>query len=287
LSVHYLERVAHAVPVGLRLADVVTGRGVSEGISVRVVPPPPDRPTTAFRTSSGGFAAHGLYGLREWELRDVGRDALLEEPDVSPRRFRIEIRDTTGRFHSFAMDADLPSDGLLYGRCGSPPASPPEEVTRFLPLFSRPDRPVPPATAVVRARLVYESDRTPAAYAALEVVPRAGAAPVRGIADERGEVAVMFPFPRPVGLAGSPPAGTKVPLARSTWKVAVEVLAPRLASPPQEGELPDLCTLLDQSTATLLTAASPPAELAEATLEYGRELVLRSSPRDPELLVRP
>jgi hypothetical protein len=287
LSVQVIERVAHVTPVGVRLADVVTGRSVSEDVSVRVVPPRPARPTAAVRTSSGAFAAHGLRGLRRWELRDVGPDGLLEEVDVEPIPFRIEVRDASQRFHSFAVHAELPSDGLLSVRCGSPPASPPSEERRSLPLFSRPGRAVPAGTAVVRARLVYEADRAPAAYAALEVVPRAGAAPVRGIADERGEVAVLFPYPQPAGFVGSPPAGTKRPLASSTWTVTLHAFAPRAGSPPEEGELPDLCTFLDQSPATLLTTASPPTELAEATLEYGRELVLRSSPGHPELLVRP
>jgi hypothetical protein len=287
VSVQYIERVAHVAPVGLRLVDTVTGRSVSEDVSVRIVPQPPGRPTTAIRTSSGVFGAHGLPGLRRFELRDVGPDGLPEEVDVEPLPFRIEVRDASERFHSFAASAELPSDGLLSVRCGSPPGSPPSEEKRSLPLYSRPGRTVPPGTAVVRARLLYEADRAPAAYAALEVVPRAGAAPVRGIADERGEVAVMFPYPQPAGFVGSPPAGTKRPLASSTWTITVDAFAPRVGSPPEEGELPDLCTFLDQSPATLLTAASPPTELAEATLEYGRELVLRSSPEHPELLVRP
>jgi hypothetical protein len=185
------------------------------------------------------------------------------------------------------VQAELPTDGLLSIPCGSPPLSPPDEESRFLPLFSRPDRTVPPGTAVVRARLLHEADLTPAAYAALEVVPRPGAAPVRGIADERGEVAVLFSYPPPSGFTGSPPAGTKRPLASTTWTVTVDAFLPRAASPPQEGELPDLCTLLDQSPATLLTATSPPMGLTEATLEYGRELVLPSASDRHELLVRP
>ena len=278
MSVQVLERAAHVTPFGVRLVDVVTGRQVSEDLSLRIVPLPRGRVTTAIRTSSGAFAAHGLPGLRRFEL---------EEEVVAPQPFRIEVRDSSQRFHSFAVQAELPSDGLLSIPCGSPPLSPPDKTTRFLPLFSRPERTAPPGTAVVRARLLYETDLAPAAYAALEVVPRPGAAPVRGIADERGEVAVMFPYPQPAGFAGSPPSGTKQRLASSTWRVTVEAFMPGPASPPEEGGLPDLCTFLDQSPATLVTATSPPLELAEATLEYGRELVLPSPSGPHELLVRP
>ncbi len=97
----------------------------------------------------------------------------------------------------------------------------------------------------------------------------------------------MFAYPPPPGLVGSPPVGTKRPLADTTWTVALQVHLPAVASPPEAGDLPDLCSFLDQIPATLLTSSSPPTALGEATLQYGRELVLRSSPLDPALLVRP
>jgi hypothetical protein len=286
VSVQYVERIAHFAPVGVRLVDTVTGRPVSEDVSVLVVPPPPAPATTAFRTPSGVFAAHGLRSLRAWELRDVGPDG-LPLPAADPALpFRVEVRDGSGRFHSFAVDRVLlPSGGLLAPACGSPPGSPPDAAAPALPLFSLPSRPIPPGMAVVRARLQHHGERSPAAYAALEVVPAPGAAPVRGIADERGEVAVLFGYPEPPGLAGSPPAGTKRPLAATSWPVTVRAFLPRAASPPEAGELPELCSLLDQSPTTLTTTESPPRELGEATLEYGRELVLRSSPGDAALLV--
>jgi hypothetical protein len=291
MSVLVLERVAHVAPVGVRLVDSSTGQTISDGISVRFVLPFPGRPTDAFTTPSGIFGAHGLRGLRRWELRDVGDDGTLEDVPQPSLPFRVEVRDQSGLFHSFAVDVMLPSDGLLAVPCGSPPlsppGSPPDEGSRFLPLFSLPSRPVPPGTAAVRGRLLYESDRSPAAFAALEITPKPGADPVRGIADARGEVVVLFPYPQPAGLAGSPPAGTKQPLAKSTWNVGVRVFAPPVGSPPGVDGLPDLCTFLHQSPATLLTGSSPPTELTEATLEYGRELVLPADTPRVDLLVRP
>ena len=290
MSVDYVERLAHFVPFGVRLLDVATGRPVSEDVTVRIVPPPPAAATTAFRTPSGVFAAHGLRSLRAFELRDVGPDGLPVPADDAPMPFRVEVRDLSGSFHSFAVDrALLPSDGLLVPACGSPPdsppGSPPDAAHDALPLYSLPGRAVPPGMAVVRAQLRNAADRSPAAFAALEVVPSHGAAPVRGIADERGEVAVLFPYPQPPSLAGSPPAGTRRPLSSTRWTVGVRAFVPRVASPPEAGELPELCSLLDQSPTTLTTTESPPRELGEATVEYGRELVLRSSPGDAALLV--
>ena len=89
------------------------------------------------------------------------------------------------------------------------------------------------------------------------------------------------------GLTGSSPTGTKRSLASATWTVALRAHLPRVSSPPDAGDLPNLCSFLDQTLATLVTTASPPAELGEATVQYGRELVLRSSPQDAALLVRP
>jgi hypothetical protein len=209
---------------------------------------------------------------------------------AAPLPFRVEVRDGSGRYHSFGVDEVLlPSEGLLAPECAGPPASPPGSppapAPASLPLFSLPGRPVPAGMAVVRARLEHRADRRPAAHAALEVTPSPGAAPVRGIADERGEVAVLFAYPPPPGLAGSPPAGTKRPLSSTRWPVTVRALLPRAGSPPEAGELPELCRLLDQSPTSLTTTESPPRELGEETVEYGRELVLRSSPGDAALLV--
>jgi len=287
VSVVYVERLAHLSAVGLRLRDEATGRTVSEDVSVDVIPPSPGRTTSAVRTPSGMWVAPRVHGLRTWELRDVGPDGLPVDVTMDPIAARVEVRDRSGRFHDFGVDVDLPSEGLLANPCGSPPASPPDPEDRYLPLFSLPSRSVPPGFAAVRARLLHEGDRAPAAYSALEVVPRPGAPAVRGIADERGEVLVLFTYPPPLGLVGSPPAGTKRPLAQAAWTLSLQVFAPGSMSASASGTLPDLCTFLDQSPATLVTTASPPAEISEATIQYGHELVLRSSPADSALLVRP
>ena len=252
MSAAVLETTIHVAALGVRLRDKATGRVVAEDVDVRVLALPALLPLRVVRSPSGTYGAH-------WR-----------GPEDAAVAVRVEVRDRAGRFHAFAVD-DV-----------AVPAADTEE----LPLYSRPTRFVPAATAVVRARLVREVDRRPATHAALEVTPAPSLAPVRGVADERGEVVVLFPYPEPAGVLGSPPSGTRRPLSNCVWPVAVRVLLPADSSPPEERALPSLDTFLDQSPATLLKSGSPPTELDEAELHYGRELVLRSGPADPELLVR-
>jgi hypothetical protein len=278
MTVVVTERTAHVTPFGVRLVDAQTGRTQADGIEVRLVGDRRDRPIAAYRTRSDIFAAHWLPGFRAWELPEVDDQGDTVQPVVSQRAYRLEVRDASGRFFSFAVDGVLlPNRGLLAVDVGSPPDSPPSRG-QGLPLFSRPGRPAPASTAVVRARLL-RATGGPATHSALEVVPEPGLPPVRGIADERGEVLVMFPYPKPPGFNGSPPVGSRRPLRQTQWKISYEVLMPRLGSPPDDDELPQLSTFLDQVPTTVTTLGSPPGVLGEHTVSYGRETSL------PTLLV--
>lgn len=278
MTVDVIERSSHVTPVGVRLVDVMTGRTEADEIEVRFVRSRRALPITAFRTPSGVFAAHWVCGLREWELPRLNEAGDAVHLAVTPRPFRLEVRDRSGRFFSFAVDGvPMPSAGLLVALGDSPPGSPPAPGGA-LPLFSRPGRPAPASTAVIRARLLHHTGE-PAAHAALEVTPAPDLPPVRGIADERGEVAAMFPYPKPPGFAGSPPTGSRRPLRETQWKVTYRVLTPVAGSPPDDGDLPQLSTFLDQAPATFAVLGSPPGPAGEHTLVYGRETSL------PTLLV--
>jgi hypothetical protein len=279
-----IERLAHVVPLGLRLRDAVTGELVSDGMRVRVIPLRRGKPCDAYRTPSGVFAARAIPGLRDWETRDVGADGLPVTVAAEPAPVRVEVTDALGRFHDFATEIELPC-GLYTPDCASPPAG------ADVPMFSRPGRPRPAGMAVVRAQLVDEADGTPAAYARLEVTP-VGAPTAVGIADARGEVMVWLRYPMPAGSLGSPPAGSppassRRPLWQATWDLQLAVSVPDAPlSPPGRPALPDLCSLLDQQPATLMAAESPPVVKTTDILEHGRELVLRSSPTNAVLYVR-
>jgi hypothetical protein len=121
------------------------------------------------------------------------------------------VYDPIGRFLPFVMHVDLRDEpGLLVPPCTAAAAlttdaSPPEKPA-FVPLLNTPARTPPAGTAVVRASLRDGDTGQPAAFAMLEV-REAGRAIGRGVADERGEVAVMFAYPEPSALPPwSPPA---------------------------------------------------------------------------------
>ena len=262
-----IETLEHRTPLGLRLLDDATGTTVADDLDVRVLPLDGSRALGVFRTPSGIFAAGGARALREWETREI-----VEQPPDAPRKpaavpVRIEVRDRSGRFHSFAITRlELPHE------------------LHSVPLFSTAARSAPLGMAAVRASLRL-ADGGPAAYHGLEVTPPGATDPVRGIADRRGEIVVLLPYPQPT--TGSPPSGRKQPLTSATWTLDLRALRPRAtAVDPEPGSLPDVQTFLEQSPATLRKGSSPTSnELTEATLEYGRELVLRPTPKKSELFV--
>jgi hypothetical protein len=287
-TVQFIERLAHRNALGLRFRDAQTGERVSAGLSVRVVLDHTDRTFPAVPTPSGAFTVRTIPGLRRWEIRSVdanGVEEVAEAVLVRPVPVRVEVRDQLHRYLPCLVNAILPVDGLIAPDLGSPPSSPPSTAQEVaVPLYSAPSRTVPAGVAVVRATLVQAADRQPAAYAALEVSREPGGAPVRGIADERGEIAVLFAYPPLPRQLGSPPgATTKRSLADTTWTVGLRAYLPRQAP----GSLPEVDRLLDQRPAALTTTTSPTASVTQAEVIYGRECVLPSSTAHSELAVGP
>jgi hypothetical protein len=134
---------------------------------------------------------------------------------------------------------------------------------------------VPAGSAAVRADLWDPVARAPAAGAVLEVRP-AGQPAARGVADDKGRVVVVLPYPPPAlpfPALGSPLAGPAVPLVQQQWPVALRAAyAPPRPAPP----LRDLCATLRQPPADLWSGSSRTAPLTGATLRFGQELVLRT-----------
>jgi len=172
----------------------------------------------------------------------------------------------------------VPLRGLLDEDCGLP-GSPPDEPLGGVPLFSAPSRIAPAGVAAVRADLWDAAADAPAAWAVLEV-SASGEPTYRGVADALGRVVVLLPYPEPPWHGSSPPPGSRS-LSDQTWDLDVAArYAPALASPPfpdpASAEPPDLCAVLTQPAGTLLDGDSPGSVLAPQTLEFGRELVLRT-----------
>jgi hypothetical protein len=217
----------------------------------------------------GVFVLAGVPGLALAE-HGAGDDAYWADPPAQTI-VTVDVDDSRGRFLPFSFDADLPARGMFELACGSPPGADGPIV-----LFSSAARPVPAGCAVVRADLWDADADAPAAWALLEVQPP-GLPPARGLADARGRVAVVFPYPEPSGLDGSPPSLERRALSAQSWTVQLRAFAAAQADPVPAR--PDLCTVLTQPEATLLAGESPATPLTDATLDYGRELVLRTSPQ--------
>jgi hypothetical protein len=266
--VKVLERLTRVAPLGVRLWDPATGRAVTDGIVMRETA----SGATAFANGAGVLVATGLRGLREAEF-GVGDGAYWAALPATAD-FTFEVTDERGRFVDFRFTVTLPHRGLFVPSCL--PVSPLDGLADSIPLFSAPGRSVPGGLAVVRAELWDVAADAPAARAVLEVTPPQ-APPVVGIADDEGRAVVLLPYPEPPWQGGASPPPGSLSLAEQSWTVGVAV---RFDSPPLGGPArpaPDLCAVLGQQPATALADLSPPTDLTQATLEYGRDLVLRTA----------
>lgn len=190
-----IERTTIRTPLGLRFRDAATERPVTDGLSVRVWPAA-GRGRTAYatRTRSGAWAAHGLAHLRGYERSGTGRPAA--------RPYVVEVRDERGRFVPAQIRVELPPDPAdtvrgLYSILETPEDAarasggdePPDPACYLFPSVARERS---GGLAAVRADL-----RTPtgdaAAHAVLEVSQEEET--WFGLADEKGRVAVLFPYP--------------------------------------------------------------------------------------------
>jgi hypothetical protein len=141
-------------------------------------------------------------------------------------------------------------------------------------------RAVPSGLAVLRADLWDMALQAPAAWAVLRLTiddPIRGAWHGRGLADDRGCLVALFPYPEPKETYPLSPPYAGLSLLNQSWDVQVETFYSRVA--PQAA-FPDICKALGQqagTAATLLQTASPPVALTRATLEYSRELILKST----------
>ncbi len=297
-----LETLARTVPLGLRCVDIATRSQVSAGLLVTAVPTNrPARPSTAYLTRSGFYAFRDLPGLRELEFT-------TELPQASPppspagREFAVFVEDTLGRYLSYAMRLTLPRSGLL---------------TTFL--FPAPTRPQVSGLLTIRgslrdtARPLAGGGPGPAAFARVEAEYESTSPPTVyvGMADWRGEFALLLPEPNPL----KPPPGTattspntsgRQTISQLRWPVTLrffyEPEAQQFITTDERGRvdsltgqeagvtdappdtspvryLPVLPSLLNQSAAGVYAAAGasgPPGASLEAEIEFGKDLVART-----------
>jgi hypothetical protein len=274
-----LERMTIFTPLGIRFWDPVQDTQVTHGLVVTAYLGGAHRNgTRAFRTLSGVYAFRGLPGLHDVEY--PSEDLPSVSPPVSAR-FIIQVFDRWRRFLPLVFSIDLPYYGVYPTH---PLLSPPGDSLPGFYLFSAPTRPGTPALAVVRAQLAERVDavtRRPAAHAVLEVEV-AGSRTWYGVANERGAVAVLFPYPTFTIATGltSPPALPPVASAQS-WSLDVRVRYEPAALTFSNGfRIPDLRSVFDQSPGRLWSTAvaqpGQPVSHMSAELIFGRELVMRT-----------
>jgi hypothetical protein len=278
-----LEILSSVAPLGLRFWDAVTNSFVGSGLMVTAYPVGQDhRSVTAIANRTGVYAFHHLPGLRELE-NGAGDDAYWANLSAT-RRFRIQVDDLESRFLPCSFTVEAPARGVMGLVCGSPllpfsfasPLSPAAPALEAVPLFSAPNRAVPPGMAVIRAHLWDSVAMGDAAGALVEAHP-AGQAPVRGIADEKGALTLLFPYPMPqpsltVASPESPLGLGRQPLWEQSWRVPLRAFYAAL-----DPSATELCDILTQPAATLWFSQSPDEALVEATLRYGQEVILRSA----------
>ena len=266
---HLLENLSRVAPFGLRFWDQVSGSIIIDGLIVNAYPADnPDHRTKAFTNRLGIYIFRNLPGLHEFEF-GTGNKEFWDDFSIK-RPFVIEVNDSENRFLPFNFSVELPVKGLFNLESlllGSPPNG-----GNFIPLFSTPSRAIPGALAVVRAELWDITEGKPAAWSVLEIWAD-GLSPIKGLADEKGRVAIIFPYPEPASdTSGSPPGAIK-PLHEENWKINLQLY---YSSKNADLRIPDLYKIMQKNPATILSVLSPPTPLKEVILEYGKELIIKS-----------
>lgn len=264
--------------LAIRFWDPVLSQPI-DGLSVSARAYPSERPRIqAVRTPSGYYGFNGLPGMASVEQG-------LSSGPVRP--FLIEIDDPAQRFIGVSFALDLPAaTGPLYPPLpqGGEPSS--GAAPGFL-LFSSPLRRRGVGIACVRAGLVEKTGGAPAANAVLQVkLPDESL--WYGLANARGEVVVMFPYPTFEVAPGDGDDPIPVPLSEQSWPLQISVLYnPDAQVYAPRASRPELSSLFQQPSGTLWedSDALSGVPALELILRFDEELVMRTGTL-PELWVQ-
>lgn len=270
------ETVNIFTPLGIRFWDSVLDRQVSDNLIVKAYPgSAPGAVVDAFRTASGVYAFQGLPGMHEIE-RYEGDDFLLPTP---AKPFIIEVKDKLKRFLPMVFKVKLPLSytGVYQGKefapdSGSPPSM--EDLPGIF-LVSAPTRTPLTGLAVIHATLVEKNANKPAAFAVMEVKVE-GEETRYGIADHRGCITIMFPYPTfKVPLSSSPPAN----IIQQEWELIIRVYyGPGELKYPDNMNIPYLEEIAKQGQGGIWTDLSKlnSDEQSTEVLTFGKELILKT-----------
>jgi hypothetical protein len=300
--VHVLERLTLVAPLGVTFHDTVTGLRVGSGLDVAIYQKTiPTSRAQMFPNPSGVYVATSAPGLSREFAFGAGDDEFWSSLPA-PQLYVMEVSDNERRFQPFSLEIDLPQRGIFNWVSPletSPPAS---DKPASIPLYSAPARRSPPGMAVVRADLRDATRDAPAAWAIVEARYE-GNLIARGMTDERGSLALIFPYPAPATFAASspsesPPTIHSPKLYEQKWDVEISAGYAGVAEGATVPLIPDLRATLEQLSlppARLWKDHVGGAELKSIELHYGRESVLKtedaassSPPAQPSaLLVTP
>jgi hypothetical protein len=270
-------------PLGIRFRDVAIDVPITHGLVVMAKAKPFEGGPTQVRPNlSGVFGFHSLPLLHDVEYPSPFASPLPSPPSSFP--FVVMASDRLARFLPVVFGVDLPLNAFP-----SPPIfdidpDPPPLLDAYL--FTAPTRPVTSGFAAIRADLWDRETGAGAAHALVRVT--VGDREMRGIADERGRLLILLPYPLLERLRlGSPPGTGQHPPYEHSWPVSLEVFyRPDLPRPFGDDEvLPMPWTRLaglkgileSQDPAWIWPApAGPPVMTWTGTLTYDHELVVRT-----------
>ena len=271
-------------PLGIRFRDIALEGPITHGLIVFVTPRASEsRPLPLGQNPSGIFGFHNMPGLHTVEY-----PRSLEPPVWSPPAglpFIVTVADRLSRFLPVVFGVELPLPAV---------ASPPlfdldPDVAPVLDafLFTAPTRAVACGLAAIRFDLFDREAHDVASHARVRVT--VGDRSRIGIADERGRVLVLVPWPLLERLRlGSPPGAGQQPPYEQTWPVSIDVwYRPDLPRPfgstailPEPWQaLPGLKAILEQPDRAFIwpSPGGPPVQTWSGQIAYDHELIVRTT----------
>ena len=280
-----IETIQRFTPIGVELWDLLTSSPISDGLVVAGrVAGNTGRFRPAVASPRGVHSMMGLPGLRALEDLRPPTGEFLELPTAPMVEVDLSVADLLGRFLPTMLRVEAPQSGLATAAhalagCAALALSVPDDQPPFL--LSAPTRSVPSTTATVRTHLRDRSTGAPAAHALISVT--VDGRTYTGAADDQGQVLVPFPYPPFFDSFGTPsiPAGEG---GRATnlqsWPLAISVRSqPISVLAFSDGvDVPFYHSLFCQPPGAIWAdeADADPVPSLDATLEYGRELFLRT-----------
>lgn len=270
-QVQVLDELTIVAPFGLRFWDVAAMAPAGAGLTVTAYPGAfPELRSIALVNKSNVYFFRDLPGMRRVESGEGDEAFWAANPPRVP--FTLEVADADGRYLPYQLPVLLPAHGL-FGLARSPLSSWLTPDATWLPVFPSPARETLGPSGIVRAQLWDSFADAPAAWAMMSAQAQ-GSAVMNGVADIRGVVTLTLPYPEPRTSPFASPLGSgPLRLDEQTWPLSVKVFySPR----PRAGGLPDLERILHQAQAVAWRDSAHSAQAGSFTLQFGKELILRS-----------